>query len=960
MKIGNTPCLILIGLLFTSIAGCQPDPVVELNEGDHIVLIGNSLADRMQHDGWLETYLQNELSGRDLVFRNQGFSGDRIDHRPRSVGFPTVDEYLAHSGTDVIFAMFGYNESFYDDADGFGQSLTQWVDSTQAKTYTGDGPPRIVLFSPIAFENLGDPNLPDGAGHNERLAAYTATMASVAEAKGVDYVDLYHPSLAAYEASDKPLTINGVHLNREGNRRIAEIIAEAVLGWTPSVSESKLERIRQTVVEKNWHWFNRYRATDGNDVWGGRSLLAFTNGQTNYDVLNHELDQLDVMTANRDEVVWAAARGRTIEADDSNVPPPVKVQTNLGEEQLQGGESKTGSIEYATAEESMAAMILPDELEVNLFASEEMFPELVNPVQTAVDTKGRLWVASWATYPKWEPLKEMDDRLLILPDENRDGVADTVITFAKVHNPTGFEFWNGGVIVASVPNLLFLKDTDGDDVADVRIELMGGLGSADTHHSANGFAYGPDGFMYYQRGVFNISNVETPWTTNQESDVSGMYRFNPRTHEFSFHADNSPNAHGTSFDYWGYHYATDATGGRAYQVVPADDGGFRMRKLLDHTVRPVTASGIISSSHLPPSMEGDFILLNVIAFLGIKQYNLDFDTNTGFVNGTATEDIMDSVDMNFRPADFEVGDDGALYVADWANAIIGHMQHNVRDPNRDHEHGRIYRITAPGRPLSEHVDIDGQPIEALLKALEHPVNGVRYRARIELSERDTDEVIAATNEWLSHFNPRSSADAHHILEGLWLHQQHNVENRDLLAQVLASPVAHARIAAQRVELLWDHDSSALAEALDRSPFDMSEEALDERFEEKMEDGLIVVRTVMEQMRYDRPKFAVTAGEQVKLRFKNNDFLPHNLLIVNPGEGETVGAAADAMGSSGFDNGFIPDGQIILAATDLINHEDEQIIEFTAPLEPGVYDIICSFPGHRGTMNGKMTVLAPEE
>ena len=81
----------------------------------------------------------------------------------------------------------------------------------------------------------------------------------------------------------------------------------------------------------------------------------------------------------------------------------------------------------------------------------------------------------------------MEDRLLILPDENRDGVADKAITFAKVHNPTGIEFWNGGVIVSSVPDILFLKDTDGDDVADVRIRLFHGLDSADTHHSANNF-----------------------------------------------------------------------------------------------------------------------------------------------------------------------------------------------------------------------------------------------------------------------------------------------------------------------------------------------------------------------------------------------------------------------------------------------------------------------------------------
>jgi len=961
MKIRNTPLFTpfaLLALLLPIAVGCSPDPVVELNEGDHIVIVGNALADRMQHAGWLEAYLQTELSARKLVIRNQGFTGDQIDHRPRSVGFPTVDEYLALSGADVIFAMFGYNESFYDDPEGFGESLAQWVDSTQSKTYTGDGPPRIVLFSPIAFEDLHDPNLPDGSEHNIRLESYTAAMETVATAKGVDFIDLFHPTLAGFEDSSQAHTINGAHLNHEGNRKVAKIMAEALLGWNPGDSSRNLETTRQAVVEKNWHWFNRFRATDGNDVWGGRSLLSFTNGQTNFDVLNHELEQLDHMTANRDEVVWAAARGRTIEPDDSNVPPSIEVQTNLGEEQLQGGESKTGTAEYATAEESMAAMTLPEGLAVNLFASEEMFPELVNPVQMSVDTKGRLWVAAWATYPKWEPLKEMDDRLLILPDENRDGVADTVITFAKVHNPTGFEFWNGGVIVASVPDLIFLKDTDGDDVADVRIQIMGGLGSADTHHSANNFAYGPDGFMYYQRGVFNISNVESPWTNNQESDVSGMYRFNPRTYEFSFHADNSPNAHGTSFDYWGYHYATDATGGRAYQVVPDDSAGFIMRKLLDHTVRPVTSSGIISSSHLPPEMEGNFILMNVIAFLGVKQYELDFDTSTGFVSGTETDDLMDSSDLNFRPSDFAIGDDGALYVADWANAIIGHMQHNVRDPNRDHEHGRIYRITAPGRPLAEPAEIDGQPIESLLALLEDPINGVRLRARIELSERDTGDVMAAAAEWLSKFDPSSAADAHHILEGLWLHQQHNVENRELLAQVLASPVAHARIAAERVEILWNHDSSALVERLDRSPYDMSEETLAERFEGKSEDGLIVVGTVVEQMRYNNPTFAVTAGETVKIRFTNHDFLPHNLLIVPPGEGETVGEAADAMGGDGFENGFIPEGQNIIVFTELLSHEGEQIIEFTAPLEPGVYDIICSFPGHRATMNGKMTVLAP--
>ncbi len=286
-----------------------------------------------------------------------------------------------------------------------------------------------------------------------------------------------------------------------------------------------------------------------------------------------------------------------------------------------------------------------------------------------------------------------------------------------------------------------------------------------------------------------------------------MYRFNPRTWEFSFHAENPPNAHGTAFDYWGYHFATDATGGRAFQVVSNGDGTFGMRRLLPHTVPPVPASGILSSGHFPPKNEGNFLILNVIEFLGIKQYTLAYDTTTGEVTGAETDDLLVSSDGNFRPTDFEVGDDGGLYVADWANAVIGHMQHNIRDPARDHAHGRIYRITVPGRPLSDHVPIDGEPIPALLAALEHPVNGIRHRARIELSERNTAEVIAATREWVTRLDPEREADAHHLLEALWLHQQHNVSNRELLERVLASPVAHARIAARRVAEMWEHNAA---------------------------------------------------------------------------------------------------------------------------------------------------------
>ena len=339
---------------------------------------------------------------------------------------------------------------------------------------------------------------------------------------------------------------------------------------------------------------------------------------------------------------------------------------------------------------------------------------------------------------------------------------------------------------ASVPDILFLKDTDGDDVADVRIRLFHGLDSADTHHSANAFVYGPDGNFYYQRGVFHVSNVETPWTKNQQHGNSAMYRFNPRTFEHSFHANNSPNPHGVSFNYWGYHFATDGTGGRAYQVRPDGRGGFRMQAVLNKTVRPVPANGVISSPHFPDKYQGNFLILNSIGFLGIKQYKMvhstqgkdsdgdgfsdDYETvkksdpndankkpggSPGDIWGVDQEDLLLSPkDRNFRPTDFEIGSDGAMYVSDWQNIIIGHMQHNVRDPSRDHEFGRVYRITHEGRELMPPVKVDGEPIAKLLDLLKERTNLTRYRARIELSERDTKDVVAPSANGPSSSMPR--------------------------------------------------------------------------------------------------------------------------------------------------------------------------------------------------------------
>ena len=949
------------------------DPLpFKFSAGDNVAILGNGLPDRMQHDGWFETLLQSQLGGQQVRFRNLSASGDRPNSFPRSSGMPSITTYLQHVKADVVFAFFGYNESFDGKPEDYQKQLVSFVRTTRGSKANGKSFPRIVLFSPIAHEDTRNPNVPDGKAHNVQLEAYTKATEAAAKEAGVAFVDLFHPSLELFKQAKAPLTINGIHLTEEGNRQLAEVIAKALLNKSVSASGS-MESLRAAVLDKDDKWNNRYRSRDGNDVFGGRSTLSFVDGQNNAVVLQHELTMLDVMTANRDERVWARAVGKDKAIDDSNVPKPVPVISNVGGKSKSSSAVKEGTLNYVSGEEGLKHMAVAKGFEVNLFADEKKFPQLVNPVQLQVDGKGKLWAAVWHTYPKWEPLKPMNDALIILHDDDGDGKADRVTEFAKVQNPLGFEFWNGGVLVTCPPEIIFLKDTDGDGVADVRIVMLQGLDSSDTHHGANNLIYGPDGGIYWQSGVFMQHNHEHPWGSSLQTGASAMYRFDPRRFTIAMHAGNSPNPHGISFDRWGYHYATDGTGGRAFQVRP-DAKGFKMAELLKKEVRPVTASEVVSSTHFPDAMQNDFLICNVIGFLGIKHYSLSRNPETGVVwgepagdeltvtkenaDGTKTEDksrgFLMSGDKNFRPSDAIFGADGALYVADWHNAIIGHMQHNVRDPNRDHEHGRIYRVTAKGRPLQAPVAIAGQPIAALLENLKHPADGVRHRTRIELSARDTKEVIAATQTWMKQFDPTKAEHAHHLLEALWLHQQHNVRNTELLDQVLKSPEPHARIAANTVKHLWFNVEASMHGGVIAG---LAEVAAQKSGILSDTPALTTIRigTVPERMMYDVKQLAVKPGKKIKLTFANPDFMPHNILLVKPGKANEVGEKAMALGAKGFEVNYVPESPDILWASKLVDHGKEQVIEFTAPKTEGAYPYICSFPGHHLIMRGTLIV-----
>ena len=942
------------------------------SKGDTVAILGNGLPERMQHDGWMETVLQSALPEQNVRFRNMSTSGDRPNSYPRSPGQISMVTYLQHVKADVVFGFFGYNESYDNKPEEYKAQLIEFVKKTRGTKPNGKSFPRIVLFSPIAHEDTRNANVPDGKAHNAQLEAYTKATEAAAKEAGVAFVDLYHPSLEMFKASKEPLTINGVHLTDEGERQLAEVIAKGLLGKQVTASAS-MEPLREAVVDKSTHWYHRYHASDGNDVWGSRSTLSFSDGQTNGVVLQHELSMLDVMTANRDERVWARINGGDKKIDDSNVPKPIPVKSNVGGGSKSSSAVKEGLLTYVSGEEAIKHMAVKKGFEVHLFADEVMFPQIANPVQIQFDVKGRLWVAAWADYPKWEPLKESKDALLIVHDDNNDGKADRVTEFAKVNNPLGFEFWNGGVLVTRQSEILFLKDTDGDDKADVSIIMLQGLDSSDTHHGANNLIYGPDGGIYWQSGVFMQHNHEHPWGPALQATSSAMYRFDPRRFTISKHADNSPNPHGISFDSWGYHYATDGTGGRAYQVRP-EGSSFKMYELLKKEVRPVTASEIVSSTHFPADMQGDFLICNVIGFLGVKEYHLERDGDKATVwgepngdelsvkvtqaDGTITEEtsrgFLMSGDKNFRPSDAVFAPDGSLYLADWHNVIIGHMQHNVRDPNRDHAHGRIDRITATGRELQKPVAISGQPIPALLDVLKHPTDSIRQRARIELSSRDSKEVIAATKAWVKQFDATKKEDAHPLLEALWLSSQHNIRNVELLGQLMKSPEPHARNAAQVIQHLWYNVEASFHGGVIAG--DVEEKTQKSGIlSDTPELTTIRIATVKERMMYDVKDLTVKPNKKVKLTFVNEDFMPHNLLLVQPGKIDEIANQALIMGAKGFETGFIPENKNIIWHSKLLDAGKEEVIEFTTPTAPGDYPLMCSFPGHSIIMRGVLHV-----
>ena len=780
-------------------------------KGERVAFLGNSMAERMNLFGHFETLLHFRFPQQELIVRNFARPAEEVGIQQRSADYTALDDPQLAFGADTYICFFGFNESYAgpEGVEQFRQKYMAYID-TMAKRYPRDdsgSSPRFILVSPCAFESTGDRLLPDSQPINENLKLYSQAVAAVAAERKLAFVDVFSASDKLFgQKSGAQYTINGCHLNDQGDREVARLLDESLFGSASPASfgSEPYEKLRSEVNNKSWVHLQDYRMLNGWYVYGGRRTW-------DTETFPLEYAKIRKMAEVRDRRIWDLAQGKTISQapDDSATGELFVPATRFGEPRQKYSEA--AELRYLTPEQLIQQTKVPEGFQIELFADETMFPELAKPVQLNFDNKGRLWVACMPTYPQWKPGDAApDDRLLILEDTNGDGKADSSkVFYDKLHCPTGFEFFDGGVIVVDQPRLLFLKDTDGDDKADQVTHLLDGWASDDTHHTCGAFEWSNSGKLHMLEGIATSTTLETPWGPHRSYGAGGAYVMDPRSLKIrQFSLPGQYNMWCYVFNAWGQGIVGDGTTANQAWDTPLSGAQFGGRAGLNFVfnnegMRPALGSEFLISRNFPDSVQGQFTYACVINMNGMPRFSVS-DSGGGY-NGArlknadgSPDDLIRSDDKHFRPADPQIGPDGALWFGDWANALVGHMQYSQRDPNRDHTRGRIYRLVYPSRPLVTPVTQFGKSEAEILDQLREYEWRTRYRARRELHGRPSDKVLPAVAAWVRSIKADDPEVDRLRTEALWIQQSHHQIDQELLASVLTCATPDARAAAAHI------------------------------------------------------------------------------------------------------------------------------------------------------------------
>ncbi len=779
----------------------KPKSSLMLERNDRIALVGGSLAERMNLFGDFESLLHTRFPDLHLQVRNFGWPADEVGLQQRPDNYTKIDNPMDVFGPQLFICFFGFNEHFKGNSPeaiaDFIAKYRSWIAATR-KRFTREGQePRFVLASPIAFEKTDSPHLPDGVSDNQSLETYSQAVKQLALEERVPYVELFAPSVKLFNnVAGAQYTINGIHVNEQGDRMVANQLDQQLFGSPHplGMEGSQFHRIRDVVNDKSWLHLQDYRMLNGWYVYGGRRTW-------DTETFPGEYQKIRKMVAVRDQYIWDLAEGKPVPAkpDDSKTGEVFIPQTMFGtrdEKFREMREPKT--LVYPTPEQSIAQMKMPEGFEVKLFASEKDFPEFAKPSQIGFDSKGRLWVSCMINYPQWLPgSAKPGDKLLIFEDTDNDGRADVCKTFYdKLICPTGFEFFQDGVLVVDEPRIIFLRDTDGDDKADEVTHVVDGLATDDTHHTMGAFEFSHGGLLHMLEGVSMSTTLESPWGPFRSNGPSGAYVLDPLSWKFQhFRTPGYGNPWCMVFDEWGQGIIGDGTNAQQHWTSPLSGYPVPQRRTLNANfdnqgMRPAVGNAFLNSRHFPDNVQGQFIYACVINMHGMPRFTMGDEPGTAGYTGKRIDDLLSSTDNFFRPVDPQIGPDGSLWFGDWCSALIGHMQYSQRDPNRDHEHGRIYRMVNKNKPLLEPVTQKGKSIPQLLEQLTEYEHRTRYRARTELRSRKAQEVLEAVNQWIA-----GKASPNKLCEAMWLQESFRKLDPVLIDRIMACDDFHARAAA---------------------------------------------------------------------------------------------------------------------------------------------------------------------
>ena len=399
-------------------------------------------------------------------------------------------------------------------------------------------------------------------------------------------------------------------------------------------------------------------------------------------------------------------------------------------------------------DEAIEAMTVPTGFAVELVAAE---PDIVNPIAMAFDDRGRIWVTESIEYPRKEAGPGRD-RVKVLEDIDGDGRTEKVTVFAdRLNIPTGIACGYDGVWVLNAPDLLFLRDSDGDNRAERREVVLTGFGRADVHELPSTLTWGPDGWLYGFNGVFNPSRILSGG--KEHAFTCALWRVNPRTREFQVVAQGTSNPYGLAWDPEGSaiveacHWANDhlfhfvETGYYKRQAGPYPPYTMVLGSITDHSHQKTAYCGLayFDSDAYPPAYRDRIYTGNIHGGC----INTDRLTRDGSTYRAHPEpDFLTANDAWFMPVAQKVGPDGCLYILDWYDRY-----HCYQDANRDPEgidrlKGRLYRVRYRSSPRAPHFDLARERVTDLIQRLSSANIYFREAAQRLLSERNTPAVRA--------------------------------------------------------------------------------------------------------------------------------------------------------------------------------------------------------------------------